>query len=335
MDILVEWGIASLENVTMEFGFSLPTNGPLATPDNLVAIARHGEDMGFGVARLGDHIVIPRHIASRHPSSPVPGFPGAESGDWLDSLTVLTFLAGQTSSIKLAASVIVLPLRPPVLTAKILATLDVLSGGRLIVGCGVGWMREEFEALQTPPFDERGAVSDEYILAFKELWTSDNPTFDGRYCRFSDIAFLPKPVQRPHPPIWVGGNSPAAMRRAARLGDAWYPTAGNPEFPLDTPEMLSRAQSRLHRYAEQAGRDPAELELVHNVSRHNDREAELEDDGRRRAMTGTAEQVAEDINAIGELGVRRIMFNFLAATLSETLDGMERFATRIMPAVEG
>ena len=262
-----------------EYGFPLPTNGPLATSDNLVAIARHGEELGFGVARIGDHVVIPRHIATRHPGSPKPGFPGAESGEWLDSLTVLTFLAGQTSSIKLVASVIVLPLRPPVLTAKILATLDVLSGGRLIVGCGVGWMREEFEALDAPPFDERGAVSDEYILAFKELWTSDNPAFDGKYCRFGDIAFLPKPVQRPHPPIWVGGNSPAAMRRAARLGDAWYPTSGNPEFPLDTPEMFSNAQSRLHRYAEQAGRDPAELELVHNVSRHNDREAEFEDDG--------------------------------------------------------
>ena len=317
----------------MEYGISLPSHGPLATPDGLVALARHGEELGFGLARIGDHIVIPKRIASRHPSSPTPGFPDAESGEWLDSLTVLSFLAGQTSSIKLLASVIVLPLRPPVLTAKILATLDLLCGGRLIVGCGVGWMREEFEALDAPPFEERGAVSDEYILAFKELWTSDNPAFDGKYCRFGGITFLPKPAQRPYPPIWIGGNSPAAIRRAARLGDAWYPTSGDPEFPLSTPELLSKAQSRLRRYVERAGREPAEVELVYNASRHNDREAEFEADGRRRVMTGTPEQLAGDIEAFAELGVRRFMLNFQEATLSETLDRMERFATRVMPLV--
>jgi alkanesulfonate monooxygenase SsuD/methylene tetrahydromethanopterin reductase-like flavin-dependent oxidoreductase (luciferase family) len=122
----------------------------------------------------------------------------------------------------------VVPHRPPVLTAKILATIDVLSKGRLIVGCGVGWMREEFEAIGAPPYDKRGAVSDEYIRAFKELWTSDNPTFSGKYCSFANVAFAPKPLQKPHPPIWVGGESPVALRRAGRLADAWYPIGSNP-----------------------------------------------------------------------------------------------------------
>ena len=98
-----------------------------------------------------------------------------------------------------------------------LATIDVLSHGRLIVGCGVGWMREEFEAIGTPPYDKRGAVSDEYLGVFKELWTSDNPAFEGTYCRFANVMFAPKPVQKPHPPLWIGGESPAALRRAGRL----------------------------------------------------------------------------------------------------------------------
>ena len=149
----------------------------------------------------------------------------------MEQLTLLTFLAGVTSTAKLLTSVMVVPHRPPVLTAKVLATIDVLSKGRLIVGCGVGWMREEFEAIGAPAYDKRGAVSDEYIRAFKELWTSDNPTFAGTYCSFANVAFAPKPLQKPHPPIWVGGESPVALRRAGRLADAWYPIGSNPRVP--------------------------------------------------------------------------------------------------------
>jgi alkanesulfonate monooxygenase SsuD/methylene tetrahydromethanopterin reductase-like flavin-dependent oxidoreductase (luciferase family) len=112
----------------------------------------------------------------------------------------------------------VLPHRPPVLTAKMLATIDVLSNERLIVGCGVGWMREEFEAIGAPPYEARGTVGDEYIQVFKELWTNDDPVFEGDHCRFSDLTFAPKPVQKPHPPIWTGGESPAALRRAGNPG---------------------------------------------------------------------------------------------------------------------
>src|SRR6266567_4427207 len=122
----------------------------------------------------------------------------------------------------------------PVLTAKILSTIDVMSGGRIMVGVGAGWLEEEFEALGAPPFAERGKATDEYLQAFRELWTKDKPHFDGRFVKFTNIVFVPKPVQKPHPPLWVGGESGPAMRRAARLGNGWYPIGSNPRFPLNT-----------------------------------------------------------------------------------------------------
>ena len=167
----------------MEFGFGIPTRGPLATPDSMAKLAKAGEEMGFEIASVSDHIVIPRSIASRYPYNESGEFAGGPAGECLEQLTTLSFLAGQTSSIKLLTSVMVLPHRSPVLTAKILASIDVLSQGRLIVGCGVGWMREEFEAIGAPDFDERGAVGDEYIRAFKKRWTSDNPRFERKCAR--------------------------------------------------------------------------------------------------------------------------------------------------------
>ena len=151
---------------------------------------------------------------------------------------MLAFLAGQTSRIGLGTSVMIVPHRNPLVAAKSIATLDVLSGGRVILGVGVGWLREEFEVLDLPPFDERGAVTDEYLRAFIELWTSDNPSFHGKYVQFDDISFLPKPVQKPHPPIWIGGESRPAIRRAAQLGNGWHPLGVNSLSPLSTVEQL-------------------------------------------------------------------------------------------------
>ena len=316
----------------MEFGFGVPTRGPLSSPESLVALARGGEEMGFNIISVSDHIVIPRSIDSRYPYSATGEFPSGTSGACLEQLTTLSFLVSVTSSARLLTSVMVLPHRSPVLTAKMLASIDVLSHGRLNVGCGVGWMREEFEAIGAPPYDERGAVGDEYIRAFKELWTSDNPTFDGKYCRFSDVTFLPKPVQKPHPPIWVGGESPPALRRAARLGDVWYPIGNNPRFTVGTAVQLSEYITRVRRYAEEADRDPATLDLGYSASWLNDREAQTLN-GERRIFTGSPEQVAGDIKTFEDLGVRHLMFNFQSDTLEETLARMERFATKVRPLV--
>ena len=185
----------------MEFGFGVPSRGPLASLENLVALAQKGEELEFDIISVSDHVVVPNSIDSTYPYNETGEFTSSVDGEYMEQLITIGYLAGVTSSIKLLTSVMVLPHRSPVLTAKMLATIDVLSQGRLIVGCGVGWMREEFEAIGAPPFEERGAVGNEYLRVFKELWTSDNPSFDGDYCSFSDISFAPKPVQQPSPTI--------------------------------------------------------------------------------------------------------------------------------------
>jgi probable F420-dependent oxidoreductase len=303
----------------------------MATPQSLATLARTGEELGFGIITVSDHIIIPKAIHSTYPYNESGTFAGSPSGECLEQLSLLSFLVGVTSSAKLLTSVMVLPHRPPVLTAKMLATVDVLSNGRLIVGCGVGWMREEFEAIGAPSYDERGAVGDEYIRAFKELWTSDNPAFEGKYCRFANVAFAPKPVQKPHPPIWTGGESPAALRRAGRLANAWYPIGTNPRFPVGTPAQFAEYTARVKRYATEAGRNPSSLDFAYSASWVNDQQAQTLPDGQRRPLTGTPRQIADDIKRYEELGVRHMMVNLQGETQAQTLERMQRFADRIMP----
>ena len=311
----------------MKYGFYIPNRGPLASPHNLIAYARRGEELGFHCMVVGDHIIMPTRISSPYPYTISGEFPGAGDGEWMEQLTLLTFLAGVTDRIRLVPSVMILPHRNPILAAKMLATLDVLSGGRLTVGVGVGWMEEEFEVLDLPPFAQRGDVSDEYIRVFKELWTSDDPSFEGRYCRFSDIKFLPKPVQKPHPPIWIGGNSRRAIRRAAQLGDGWQPVVGTTSVPLE-PENLEKDLDLLGRYAEAAGRDPSAIEVSMRVGRDP-----VPTPGRRGRFEGEPEQIAEDIRTYQNAGVRTLIFDWRADSLGETLERTEKFASDVIPLV--
>jgi len=303
----------------------------MAAPQSLATLARTGEELGFAIISVSDHIIIPKAINSTYPYNESGTFAGSPSGECLEQLSLLSFLVGVTSSAKLLTSVMVLPHRPPVLTAKMLATIDVLSNGRLIVGCGVGWMREEFEAIGAPAYDERGSVGDEYIRAFKELWTSDNPAFEGKYCRFANVAFAPKPVQKPHPPIWTGGESPAALRRAGRLANVWYPIGSNPRFPVGTLAQFAAYSARVKRYATEAGRDPSSLDFAHSANWYNDQQAQTLPDGQRRPLTGTPQQIADDIKRYEELGVRHMMVNLQGETQAQTLERMQRFADRIIP----
>ena len=318
----------------MKYGFTLPGRGPLATPETLGRIARTGEELGYDALFTGDHILVPRNIASPYPYTEGGEFPGSPSGESMEQLTLLAFLAGQTSRIRLVTSVIIVPHRNPLVAAKALATLDVLSGGRLVVGVGVGWMREEFEALGLPPFEERGAVTDEYIRAFKELWTSDDPHFEGKYVSFDNISFLPKPVQKPHPPIWVGGESRPALRRTAELADGWYPlSAPTPRSPWVPHSSWRQGWNRLATYARRFGRDPSEIETIYRTHQFELTEEAAGDD--RLPFVGNAGQMASDIRAYEEMGVGSLVLDFLRQTedLDVMLGRMERFASEVWPLV--
>jgi probable F420-dependent oxidoreductase len=240
------------------------------------------------------------------------------------------FIAALTKKLRIVTSVMVVPHRPAMLTAKLVATLDVLCKGRLTLGIGVGWMEEEFNAIGTPPFAERGAVSDEYMMACKELWTQDAPSFDGKYAKFSNVTFRPKPVQKPHPPIWIGGESGPALRRTARYGDAWYPIGTNPAHPMDTLTRYKAGIARVRKLTQEAGRDPGSVAMAYRVSTPPGTHAKTTVDGERKLFTGDAADFAGDISALRELGVTSMDFGLLAPTLDGTLGNMRRFRDEVI-----
>ena len=306
----------------MRYGFYLPTRGHTATPEALETLVQRGESLGFSSVMIADHLVFPVSIKSRYPYTVSGDFPG--KGDVLDQLALMTFVAAKTTRLRLVTSVMIVPYRNPVLTAKALATIDVLSKGRVTLGVGVGWMREEFEALGAPDFDRRGAVTDEYIRIFKTLWTQSPASFKGEFYRFDALHARPQPVQKPHPPIWVGGHSKAALRRAARLGDGWHPVGANAAVPLP-PAELRVLLDELYRLTEAEGRDPRSLTISYKAPVYDLTQRQLSG-AERRPFTGGPAQIAEDIAAFARLGVSEIVFDFRSESLAESLERMDSFA---------
>jgi probable F420-dependent oxidoreductase len=316
----------------MRYGFYLPTRGPTATPEALEGLVQRGEVLGFHSVVIADHIVFPVEIHSKYPYTVSGAFPG--EGDALEQLALMAFIAGKTTSLRLVTSVMILPHRNPVVTAKMLATIDVLSQGRVTVGVGVGWLREEFAALGAQHFDRRGAVSNEYLQIFKTLWTQDPATFAGEFYQFKALRCLPHPVQKPHPPIWIGGHSRAALRRVARYGDGWHPVGANPAVPL-RPHEFQNALEDLRRFTEAVGRDFNALTISYKAPLYDvtqfgtlEKQVGLE----RRPFSGTTTQVVEDIHTYARLGVSELIFDFRSDTLRYSLERMEHFATVIRPA---
>ncbi|MCX7381082.1 MAG: TIGR03619 family F420-dependent LLM class oxidoreductase [Alphaproteobacteria bacterium] len=234
----------------MKFGFNMPTAGPLYGAADITRLAIAGEALGFDYLTFADHVVIPNDISTRYPYTDTGEFPKGSSGARHEQLIEVAYIAAKTNRIRLVTSVMVVPHRPALLAAKMLATVDVLSGGRLTVGIGAGWLKEEIEALGTPPFAERGAVTDEYIAAFKELWTADAPKFHGKYTSFENLDFAPKPIQRPHPPIWVGGESGLVSDRHQPLPPVRQPQTPRcrhrPASPIDGGGGARPRRSRSH-----------------------------------------------------------------------------------------
>jgi probable F420-dependent oxidoreductase len=310
----------------MEYGLHLAVSNPGVKPEELIRYVQRAEDLGFFCITVADHIVIPKNIASPYPYTLDGKYRGP--GHHLEQLTAMSFLAGATRRIRFVTSVMIAPYRHPVVAAKMLSTLDYLSRGRVIVGLGVGWMKEEFVLVGAPRFEDRGRVTDEYIRAFRELWTQENPSFAGAYCNFSGLTFLPKPAQKPHIPIWIGGHSDRALRRAAELGDGWHPIGGVPTIPLE-PDDLKRNLATLARYAERAGRNPRAITVAFKASLF-DREKESRA-GRRRRFIGGAEEIAADARDYQKAGVDCLILDVRTPDPGETLERLDWLAQEVLP----
>lgn len=311
--------------MAVTFGCHLPN---AISSEMLRTVATRAEDLGFDSVWFIDHIVIPRQVQSFYPYAPDGTSPFHPDRPVYEPLSVLNFLAGCTRRVRLGTYVLIIPYRPPVLTAKILATLDVLSEGRVIVGAGVGWMEEEFQALGLDTYAKRGAVTNEYLRLFKTLWTDEESDFRGKYAQVSGIGFQPKPVQKPHPPIWVGGHTEPALRRAAALGDGWIPLGTRPPALL-APEEMREKIARLRTLTRQTGRPEDAVALCFGATIV----FESTTGPSRQLMQGHPEQIAEDLRQYQALGVRNFVISFLADSVAGRLEAMEQFCREVMPLI--
>jgi probable F420-dependent oxidoreductase len=294
----------------MQIGCHLPTQGPVATRQALVTFARQAEEAQMASLWVSDHVVFSKVGRSNYPSG---RFPHAPDTPYLEPVTVLAAVALCTERARLGSSVFILGHRNPVVMAKMLTTIDTLSNGRLICGVGVGWWREEFAALGVP-FEARGRRANEMIQIFKTLWTGDNPHFDGDFYRFCDIGFAPKPVQKPHPPIWIGGHSRAALQRVVALGDGWHASA-------QSPEQMRAHLEQLRKVADAAGRPFEGLTLSLRLKLSA---AEVQ---------GSRQAIIDQYCAYKALGLSHLVVDFRRDDLSEMLDTLAVLATEIRPAV--
>jgi probable F420-dependent oxidoreductase len=312
----------------MDFGMVVGNFGTFEEDpgvDGCLAVAVEAERLGFDSVWVHDHVVMPSDVTSTYLYNETGASPFRVDQYIYDPLAVMAAIGARTSRVGIGTSVLIVPYRNPLVLAKTLSTIDRISHGRVILGIGVGWMEEEFEALGIgDQYAHRGSVTDEYIAVCIDLWTQDGPSsFGGRWVRYERIGALPLPVQRPHIPIWVGGKTPAAIRRVARYGSGYHTVASS-------PEQVAAEVSAVHAEMERVGRDPAELVVSMLWAFLGVEGAEqIIDTVGRYAEAGLHHLVGipwvEPVNAAGLSAPDR---------LTATLDNMARFADEVLPAVK-
>lgn len=308
----------------MKYGVFLPVSGRAASRKTLMQAAQQAESLGYDSVWAADRLVMPWKIDTTYPYSRESTFIVPPDRPFFDTLTCLAFLAGCTEKIQLGMSVMVLPYRHPLHWAKIATTIDQLSTGRLIMGVGVGWMEEEFAAMNAP-FKERGKVSDEQLTLLKQLWTEEHITFKGKYYNVDDIAFNPKPYQKPRVPIWVGGEGKYAQRRAGQYGDAWFPY-----FVKVTPNELAAGFDNVRAEARNTGRNPEEIQLACclPIELTSSAGPQIEN-----YLKGSIEQVTDRLRMFQKVGVTHIGLQFMIPHYPERQEQIERFGKEALPAL--
>ena len=284
----------------MKFGIAFATAGPLANPELFETLVRTADEVGIESIWAVEHVVLPAGFKTKYPYSKDGAFPGGERAPIPDPIVALSYAAGMTKNLRLATGIMILPQRNPLYVAKEWASLDVLSRGRAIMGVGIGWLREEMETVGVP-FAERAARTEEAIRAIRSLWKGEPEAFHGQYFDWGPQNSNPKPVQKPGVPIVVGGNVEGAARRAARVGDGFYPASGSMKT---LPGLLDAMRDECAKI----GRDPAEIELT--VA------AGLPDPGRVRQYQ--------------EIGASRMMVNPPAFDADGIRRGLNEFADNVI-----
>ncbi len=291
----------------MQLGICLPHYGKAMQPAGMRIFAERAEELGFDSLWVTDHILVPKARDMLYKEN------------MLESLSALNYLAGVTSRIKIGTSVIVLPYRNPIPVAKALATADVLSGGRVIFGAGVGALEAEFRALNAN-FEERGQVADEYLRVIRSLWTEPAADFQGKYIAFKDMFFSPQPVQRPHPPIWIGGSTRRAGRRAVELGDAYHGTS-------ITVDQFADIAGYIRTISERTGRaEPPAINVRMPV--YFDQPLP---EGRVGGLAGADAAVADQASAYIEAGAEQVIFGLPDLRFDEAMQQMERLSNQVNP----
>ena len=302
--------------VEMKLGICIPHYGRAIEVGRLLEVVRHAEARGLDSVWVTDHVIVPRDagVIYRH--------------DMLDPLAMLPWLAGVTERIALGTSVVILPYRSPIPVAKLLASVDVLSGGRLIVGVAIGWLEGEFDALGVP-FKERASRTDEALELFRTLWTEEQPTLTTRHHQLANLQVSPMPLQKPRPPLWIGGNSDGAFRRVARLGDGWHASS------MDQA-TFRQGKDGVLRFWKEAGREgepvwslriPILLDGVHRAA------VDMSLLRGRHTLAGSPAKVAEELRGFQALGVSHVALEVSYSTYPAILETIDLIADQIRPAL--
>ena len=298
----------------MKLGVWVPNCRHLATPAIIRDTAVRAEQLGYDSIWVSDHVVVP-HANVKNFGQTI-----------FDPMVTLAVAAGATRRVQLGTTVLIVPYRNAVVTAKMVSSLDALSDGRVVLGIGAGWVAAE-SAMLGVPFAERGAMTDEYLEAMLELWTKPEPSFSGKYTQFSGLVFEPKPVQQPHPPVWVGGHSKAALRRTVQFGAAWHPI-NRP------PDELRAGRAELARLSQARGRAvPPAITLRNDVRVLRRGQAVPPSAHAGRVIAGEPEALVDQITELAECGVEHLVLEFLAADGHELEEQMTVFADAVRPRV--